>query len=93
MLYLKKHNLDILGIVESNLHGSESRIHRKQPLSTSDIHQKLQIHGYSLLLPESWHNHDQARIIGFVKDGLQVKEIKLSKEDSDLPSLSIELGL
>ena len=92
-LYLQRHQLDMLGVVESNLHSVESRLHRTQPLSTPEIHQKLHIHGYSLLLPQSWYIHGQARIIGYVKDGLNVKERKLSRENSDLPSLSIELGL
>ena len=92
-LYLQRHQLDLFGIVESDLHGTTSRIYRAKPLSTSEIHQKLHIAGYNIILPQSWYDHGQARVILFAKDGIQIKERKLRKEDSDLPSISIELGL
>ena len=92
-LYLQKHDLDLFGIIESDLHGNSSRVYRAHPLSTCDILQKLQVPGYTIILPQSWYNHGQARLILFIKEGLHIKERKLRKEDSDLPSISIELGL
>ena len=92
-LYLEKHKLDLFGIVESDLHGKNSRIFRKHPLSTADIHQALHIPGYNILLPQSWYTHSQARVIMFTRDGININERKLRKEDSDLPSISLELGL
>ena len=92
-LYLQKHNLDLFGVIESDLHSSESRIYRKHPLSTSEIHQKLHIDGYSLLRPQSWYSHGQARVIGYVRECLKIKERKINRADSDLPSISIELGI
>ena len=92
-LYLKKHQLHMFGIIESDLHGSDSRVKRKNPLQTKDIHENLHIDGYYIMLPQSWQCHGQARLIVYVKNGVHVKERKLDKSDSDLPSLSVELGL
>ena len=60
-LYIQKHQFDLFGVNESDLHSSESRIYRKHPLSTSEIHQKLHIDGYSLLLPQSCYSHGQGQ--------------------------------
>ena len=92
-MYLKNHQLHMMGIIESDLHGPSSRVRRKNPLSTSDICEKLYIEGYYILLPQSWYTHDQARLLIYVQEGVKVKERKLSHGDSDLPSFSAELGL
>ena len=92
-LYIQKHQLEVFGIIESDLHGANSRHHRVRPLTTIDINQKLKIEGYNILLPQSWQSHAQARIIVYIKEGIQIKERKLKPENSDLPSISFELGL
>ena len=75
-LYLHKHQLHIFGIIESDLHGPNSRVRRRNPLSTKDVHEKLHIDGYYILLPQSWHSHDQARVIVYVKDGGETQRKK-----------------
>ena len=92
-IYLQKHQLHMLAVIESDLHGPGSRIKRSNPLSTNDIENNLRIDGYSIKLPQSWYAHDQARILVYIKEGIKVKERKLNSTDSDLPSLSFELGL
>ena len=92
-LYLQRHQLHLFAIIESDLHGPQSRVSRKNPLTSHEIQEKLQIDGYSILLPQSWYAHHQARLIVFVKDGVQLKERKLDPSDSDLPSMSFEFGL
>ena len=91
--YMEKHQLDIFGINESDLHGAQSRISRVKPLTTQDIHQKLHIDGYYLHLPQSWYTHGQARVFVYIRESIQIKERKLRRDDSDLPSISIEVGL
>ena len=91
--YLENHQLDLFGIVESDLHAATSRIYRANPLSTMDINSNLQIPGYRIILPQSWYTHGQARVIIFTKEGIKIKERKLRNEDSDLPSISLELGI
>ena len=92
-LYLEKHQLHMFGIIESDLHGDKSRIKRNNPLTTNDILKNLHIDGYRILLPQSWFKHSQARLIVYVKEGVQFKERKLGECDTDLPSISVELGL
>ena len=70
-----------------------SRTRRRNPLSTKDIHEKLHIEGYHIILPQSWYSYDQARVIAYVRDGVQLKEKKVASENFDLPSISVELGL
>ena len=89
-MYLQKHQLHVFGIIEADLHGPKSRIYRRNPLTTSDVHDKLQIDGYFILLPQSWYIFDQARILIYVREDVKIKEIK---GPADLPSLSVQLGL
>ena len=89
-MYLQKHQLHVFGIIEADLHGPKSRIYRRNPLTTSDVHDKLQIDGYFILLPQSWYSFDQARILIYVREDVKIKEIK---GPADLPSLSVQLGL
>ena len=49
--------------------------------------------GYKILLPKSWQVHGQARIIIFAKEELQVKIRDIGVHNSDLPTLSMEIGL
>ena len=90
---LHKHDLHLLGIVESDLHGVNSRVKRSNPVSTKDILDNLHVDGYSIKLPSSWYSHGQARIILYVKEGVKIKMRKLNNQDSDLPTLSCEVGL
>ena len=92
-LYLENHNLDIFGIIESDLHGPNSRVYRSQPLSTKAIYEVLAIKGYNIILPQSWFKFDQARVVLYVKEGIQVKEIQLNDADADLASISIQVGV
>ena len=72
-LYLQKNQLEAFGIIESDLHGENSRQYRNRPLTTKDIHHKLRIEGYTILLPQSWYSHAQARIFVYIKEGIHIK--------------------
>ena len=75
-LYLQKHQLDLFGIVECDLHSHESRINRKSKLTTVQLNDILNVEGYNLILPQSWQLHGQARIILYAKESMNVKVIK-----------------
>ena len=51
---LQRHDLHLLGVLESDLHGVSSRLKRARPISTKDILEKLHIDGYAIKLPSSW---------------------------------------
>ena len=91
--FLYKNDLHLLGVIESDLHSLSSRVKRAKPISTKEIIQNLHIEGYAIKLPLSWKVHGQARILLYVKVNIKVKLKEISRQDSDLPSLSCEIGL
>ena len=54
MEYTNKNNIDILSLVETDLHSVKSRMLRKMPLTTSTLHQIVKIDGYTTLVPDTW---------------------------------------
>ena len=50
---LYNHDLHLLGVVESDLHGLILRIKRVNPVSTNSILKNLHVDGYSIKLPPS----------------------------------------
>ena len=91
-LYLQKHQLDLFGILECDLHSQESPINRKSKLTTVELKEILNIEGYKLILPQSWQLLGQARIMLYVKESMNVNVIKLAVSDGDLPSISVEVA-
>ena len=91
--FLQQKNLHMICLVEADLHGSASRYRRLHPLSTSDIHEHLAVPGYKILLPLSWSVHGQARVIVYAKNELKVKERDIGRQNSDIPTISYEIGL
>ena len=91
-VFLHRYDIHLFGLIECDLHGIGSRIHRANPISTNEILDSLKIDGYSIKLPKSWFTYNQARIILYVKEGIKVKWKELDAQDSDLPSLSCEIG-
>ena len=92
-LYLQKHKLHVLGIIECDLHGPNSRVSRRNPLKNSEIHEKLNIEGYSIYLPQSWYSHGQARVMAYVKEEIKPIIRNVPPASSDLASISLEIGL
>ena len=68
--FLKKKNLHLLCLVESDLHGEASRQKKQHPLTTKDINDILEIPGYNIILPKSWQIHGQARVLVIARDEL-----------------------
>ena len=48
---------------------------------------------YKTLLPQSWQTHGQARIPLYVRDDINLKVKPLARENTDLPSVSWEIGV
>lgn len=90
-LFINSHQLDILDIAEAGLHGVRSRTVRALPVSTNSILTALRIPGFTIILPESWEQHNTARIFMYVKDTLVYKVISTSVNVSDLPTITIEV--
>ena len=91
--YIEKHSPHCLGIIETDIHGPRSRVHRRNNLTTEELREKLEIPGYSFFLPETWQHYDQARLVVYVSDQVKATVMKQRPEDYDLPVITLELGL
>ena len=90
--FLHKYDIHLFGLIECDIHGSGSRIVRANPISTDTILANLKVDGYNIKLPQSWSSHNQARIIVYVKEDIKVRWRELGPQDTDLPSVSCEIG-
>ena len=93
-LYIQKNKPHMFAVIESDLHGpNTTATHRITTFTKQEIMNRLSIDGYNIEFPMSWESFSQARIIVFVSEKIRAKQIKLSPTDSDLPSLTFEVGL
>ena len=92
-LFIEEKKPHLLGIIESDIHGLNSRANRRTTFTTEEIHEKLKIDGYSIHLPDTWEAHHQARLIVYIKDEIKVKTKVLPVENNDLPTITFEIGL
>ena len=60
---------------------------------TEDIIKKLSIDGYHIEFPASWEKHGVARVLVFVSDEIRAVRQELSPDDSDLQSVTLQIGL
>ena len=51
------------GVIESDLYGHASPNNNLKKYSKEEIYEKLKIDGYSIILPQTWETHGQARLI------------------------------
>ena len=80
-------------LIESDLHGIQSRTHRHKYLSTEDIHENLKICNYNIYLPMSWELYGQARILLYAHESIKIKIKNFGIQYYDLPMLTCEIGL
>ena len=91
-LFVEKHNPHLFGIIESDLHSPNSRIHRHSTYNTEEVKSKLKIDGYKIELPDSWEYHGQARILVYVRDDVNYTR-KTMLVGNDLPNVTLEIGV
>ena len=91
--FIEKHRPHVFGIIEANLHSTESRLQRKTTVSLKQIEEKLKIDGYKIELPDTWSSFGQARIIVYVHEELNYKRKPMEQTYSDLPNVTLEIGL
>lgn len=73
--FIHSQNLDILAITEANLHGPRSRSMRANPVTINTINNALRIPGYKIHLPDTWAEHQTARIFLYVRDTLFIHSL------------------
>ena len=91
--FLSANDLQILCLIEADLHGITSRVKRIKPITSREIEENLKVENYKTLLPQSWQAHGQARILLYVRDDISLKVKPLTRSDTDLPSVSCEIGV
>ena len=91
--FLSANDLQILCLIEADLHGITSRVKRIKPITSREIEENLKVENYKTLLPQSWQAHGQARILLYVRDDINLKVKPLTRSDTDLPSVSCEIGV
>ena len=57
--FLEHHGVDVLALIEPELHGPHSRTFRRNPVSEQNLKQALFIPGYDILLPDTWYRKEQ----------------------------------
>ena len=91
--FLESNDLQLLCLIEADLHGATSRVRRVKPLTGKEIEKNLKIENYKIILPQSWQHHGQARVLLYVRDDINLKVKPLARGDTDLPSVSCEIGV
>ena len=91
-LFIEEKQPHLFCIAETDIHGNRSNKNRVVNFKTQEIHEKLKVEGYSVVLPETWEAYGQARILVFVSDKILAKKVDISPADSDLPTISFEIG-
>ena len=80
---------DIFGIIETNLHGPNSRVMRSNPIDKTDAINELDIPGYDVIFPATWEWHDQARLLVFIKSSIPYSLHTASPSQRDLPMITL----
>ena len=57
-LFIQDNKPSLFGIIESDIHGINSRLNRRSTFSKADILDQLHIDGYTILLPDTWDRYD-----------------------------------
>lgn len=82
------HNIDIMALNEAGIHGKRSQIVRATPMTTISINRELAVPGYKIILPDSWTQHDTARIMVYVRDDITTMLLTTQTSSADLPVIT-----
>lgn len=87
--FLLAHNVDLLAIIEANIHGLRSNVIRVTLLTNEAAHRELAIPGYKIIFPTSWARHDTARIMLYARTNISVQVLHTRAQLADLPVISV----
>ena len=66
---------------------------RKTKFTTDEIYENLKVEGYSIIIPDTWHLFNQARIIVYVSDDINFKKREIPDGVNFLPNITLEVGI
>ena len=90
----EKYKPHVIGIAEIDIKRRENEDNENTLtfFSTEQVHSMFSIEGYKIILPDSWLEHNIARVIVYVKDDLRVKVKHLNVDKNHLQSILLEIG-
>ena len=90
----EKYKPHVIGIAEIDIKRRENEDNENTFtfFSTEQVHSMFSIEGYKIILPDSWLEHNIARVIVYVKDDLKVKVKHLNVDKNHLQSILLEIG-
>ena len=91
--FLNEKKPHVFGVIESDLYSPRANTNRQTRHTTDEVQEKLKIQGYTLLLPDTWAEHGQARVVAYVSDQVNFKTKSTVDEIKDLPNITIEVGI
>ena len=77
--FLRSNDLQVMCLIESDLHGVTSRVRRVNPITAKKVEESLKVENYRIVLPQSWQAHGQARILLYVREDLNLKVKPLAR--------------
>ena len=93
-LFAERRTPHVMAINEINLFRNEDNKNydNSSHLSTNQVLEKFRIEDYRIIFPDSWQKHDIARIICYVHNDINVRQIELQADESHLQSILLEVG-
>ena len=92
---INRHKPFLIGVSEVDLRRNDnnSDLFAKNNLTTEQLHQKLQIQGYTIFLPKSWETLGKARVIAYAKDDLKVTQMYPQDQSYEhIQNITLEVG-
>ena len=94
-LFIEKYSPHVVGVSEVNIVRNEENLDSASniSISTAQLYEKYNIQDYKILLPDSWLHYNKARVIVYVRDDLNVKQVPLEVSAKHLQCVNLEIGL
>ena len=92
-LFIENYRPHLFAILETDLHGQHPFLGRRIPFTTDEINDKLKVDGYSIVLPDTWHLFNQARMIVYVSDNISFKNRNIPNTVNFLPNITLAVGI
>ena len=91
--FVLNNNIHLMGVSETALHGPRSRVQRRTPVTSLTMSTELHLAGYKVTLPDTWKDHDTARLAVYVRDDVTTSRTGDYSSVRDLPVVSLEARL
>ena len=93
-VFAARHRPHFIAVSEVDLKRNENNKNddNSNELSTEQVHDKLRINGYKIILPHSWLIHNKARILVYANDEIKANLKKVKDDENHLQNVLLEVG-